>query len=416
MRRLGKPAFNRLGYSGLPYGFGSTLSKSYMKKVLRPNPGVGYDPSSLIGFWLQNEAAGGVSFDHSGYGRDGAYTGVTLGQPGIGDGSTAAGYDGINDFNNIYSADLVNDNLTLNPGFETPGAMPPIWLNWVDTLGDGALANEVVIIHTGLDACEITSGLTSNTNTAQVMAVTPGLTYRLRFWTRGDGVNDGRYQVQSAAAPFADIIPTTPTGITAAAYGMIEAEFTPLPGQVAITLRYWCPSVNGGVCYFDATDLRRTNAFLGDRGTIIAPARVTNVGVWTDTIFRTVIEFSSNAGNLIALLKRNAANTFTWQYTADGVASAITNVAMFAVDYMFLGITWDIAAGATGEVIAYLDGVQEGAIQVGLGTWGADLVATHVLIGAERTLPATLWSGDIGPVPVYSEALPPAAMAYLGVL
>lgn len=38
--------------------------------------------------------------------QNGAYTGVTLGQPGIGDGRTAPLFDGANDYNNIYTVAL----------------------------------------------------------------------------------------------------------------------------------------------------------------------------------------------------------------------------------------------------------------------------------------------------------------------
>ena len=79
----------------------------YIHKVLTPDEESGYDPSSLIGFWPQNELAGGVSIDYSGLGHDGAYTAVTLGQPGVpGFGMSSAGYDGATSFNNIYSASL----------------------------------------------------------------------------------------------------------------------------------------------------------------------------------------------------------------------------------------------------------------------------------------------------------------------
>ena len=88
----------------------------YIYKVLTADEASGYDPSSLIGFWPQNELSGGVSIDHSGLGHDGAYTGVTLGQPGVpGMGMTSPFYDGANDFNNIYSAGLANDNALSNP-------------------------------------------------------------------------------------------------------------------------------------------------------------------------------------------------------------------------------------------------------------------------------------------------------------
>jgi len=52
------------------------------------------------------EGNGVVSFDRSGHGRHGAITGCTLGQPGMGDGRTSYGFDGVQDYVNWYSAAL----------------------------------------------------------------------------------------------------------------------------------------------------------------------------------------------------------------------------------------------------------------------------------------------------------------------
>jgi hypothetical protein len=54
--------------------------------------------SSIIGYWPGNENSGLVALDYSGRGFNGVYTGVTLGQPGIGDGLTCPLYDGVADF------------------------------------------------------------------------------------------------------------------------------------------------------------------------------------------------------------------------------------------------------------------------------------------------------------------------------
>ena len=63
------------------------------------------------------EAAGLVAIDSSPEGNDGAYTGVTLGQPGIGDGNTSPLFDGANDVNDVYSvpfnADFDGDEITI---------------------------------------------------------------------------------------------------------------------------------------------------------------------------------------------------------------------------------------------------------------------------------------------------------------
>jgi len=62
--------------------------------------------SSIIAQWPLWEATGSVAYDVSGNGRNGAYTGVDLGYPGIGDGHTCPYFDGANDYVNVYSASL----------------------------------------------------------------------------------------------------------------------------------------------------------------------------------------------------------------------------------------------------------------------------------------------------------------------
>lgn len=48
--------------------------------------------SSLVAYWPLNETSGTTITDASGNGRTGTYSNVTLGQAGIGDGNTAAGF------------------------------------------------------------------------------------------------------------------------------------------------------------------------------------------------------------------------------------------------------------------------------------------------------------------------------------
>lgn len=77
------------------------FTPEYRDRVLATDP---------IGYWVQDEKGGTVSYDMvthpNGGARNGAYTGVTLAQAGIGDGRTSALFDGANDFDNIYTASL----------------------------------------------------------------------------------------------------------------------------------------------------------------------------------------------------------------------------------------------------------------------------------------------------------------------
>jgi hypothetical protein len=67
---------------------------------------LGTQPDALLAYWSLGDASGLVAEDISGNNRDGAYTAITLGQTGIGDGSTAAGFDGSTSYLNAYSAAL----------------------------------------------------------------------------------------------------------------------------------------------------------------------------------------------------------------------------------------------------------------------------------------------------------------------
>ncbi len=95
MRRLGDPLSRRVAR---PLGY--YLPSNYAHKVLAT------DQPHLLAYWPLSEVAGSVAYDFSGNARHGAYTGVTLGKTGIGDGDTCPFFDGANDFVNIYSVSL----------------------------------------------------------------------------------------------------------------------------------------------------------------------------------------------------------------------------------------------------------------------------------------------------------------------
>src|SRR3990167_7032858 len=81
---------------GLPGG------PAYLGKVLR------VQPDDLIAAWLLAEAVGtkAKNLARSGSARDGAYTGVSLGQFGIGDGRRCPWFDGTGDYVDVYTTGL----------------------------------------------------------------------------------------------------------------------------------------------------------------------------------------------------------------------------------------------------------------------------------------------------------------------
>ena len=235
----------------------SRWNVQYMQRVLATDP---------IAYWMMDEKQGAVSYDmvtaRSNGARNAAYTGVTLGQPGIGDGRTSALYDGANDFDAIGTANLI-------------------------------------------------------------------------------------------------------------------AAFNPNEGSL--------------MCWI----------------------RVFNAGVWTDGAFRTAAILQVNGNNRIILRRTAANNTFAFLYVAGAVASARDVGGLVTTGWLSALLTWSVAAD---EVIAYLNGGQQGAILNGLGVWVGALVAGTTCIGAANIAPANVWNGWLAHGAVWDYALPPAEARAMGVL
>lgn len=77
--------------------FGDNAALRYTNKVKALRP---------IAYWPLAEPAGAVVVDASGNGRNGTYTSVTLGAIGIGDGRTAATFNGTTSLANVFSTSL----------------------------------------------------------------------------------------------------------------------------------------------------------------------------------------------------------------------------------------------------------------------------------------------------------------------
>ena len=154
-------------------------------------------------------------------------------------------------FTEHCDSDDLTDTLITNGGFETAGGGgADIWGTWGETVGDGALANETTIIHSGSDAAKVTSGATSNTRVEQDIITVAEREYKLKFWTRGDGTYGGRYRIYDNTGA-AVIVATTATAITGATYTLVTQVFTTPAACVSVKIQLYCPATDTGVCYFD---------------------------------------------------------------------------------------------------------------------------------------------------------------------
>lgn len=101
--------------------------RTYAQKVLS------VAPANLLTYWPLWEPSGTVITDISPNARNGVYTGVDLGQPGIGDGRTSPLFDGTNDYGNLYTA-------SFRDAFNGLEGSCSIWIkmldatSWSDTL------------------------------------------------------------------------------------------------------------------------------------------------------------------------------------------------------------------------------------------------------------------------------------------
>ena len=171
---------------------------------------------------------------------------------------------------------------------------------------------------------------------------------------------------------------------------------------------------DGGLDYDNIYSVSLNAAFNGQLATLMVWVRVSGAGVWTDGAARKIIYFRVDANNQLFLQKPAANNQLDGTYIAGGVTKVVISAAFAGrTDWIPVAITVDRSAD---EMITYVDGVQIGAIQNGLGIWAGNLDATRVLIGALHPAPLQVWDGYLAHGAVWDRALSPAEVLSLGVL
>ena len=145
----------------------------------------------------------------------------------------------------------------VNGGFETAGTGgADIWDVWVERASDGALADEVTIIHGGGHSAKITAGAGLDTwVTSASIPVIPGETLTLDLWAYGDGTYNGRYAIYNE---------TTSTYIQAlTSIGTVAASWTHktftcvIPANCAgVKIYLACPATAAALVYFDDVSVK----------------------------------------------------------------------------------------------------------------------------------------------------------------
>ena len=219
------------------------------------------------------------------------------------------------------------------------------------------------------------------------------------------------YQAKIAAIESADLIGywmlRETTGATADNYegtaardGTYEAVTLdsadgPLPGNGT-------PLFDGSTSYCDVYSTSLNTAFDGAEGTLAVWAKVSAVGVWTDSTRRYVGYFGADANNRVYLERFTTNGIFQVRYTANGTVNAINISGLSTTAWFHVAATWSKSGDA---VIAYYNGVKSGSTSTGLGVWAGDLAETAVNIGALSTVPASVWDGYLAHAAVWSTPL-----------
>lgn len=170
-------------------------------------------------------------------------------------------------------------------------------------------------------------------------------------------------------------------------------------------------SFNGSTSFNNIYSVSLAGAFNGQECTMAAWFQVSGAGVWTDATARRIFRLRSDGSNYIELYKSNTNNLLEVDYIAGGTVKAVTSTALGgSVAWIHIAVTITKAGDA---LKFYLNGIQSGATQTGLGTYVNALAATLCCIGAASTAPITVWSGLLAHAALWSTPLSAAQVLSL---
>jgi len=155
--------------------------------------------------------------------------------------------------------------------------------------------------------------------------------------------------------------------------------------------------------YIRITDADALAAIKTQEFSVMACAKVANVGVWTDGLYRYVFKSYATGSNTVEIYRYAGDNNFMFRLKAGGITETILEDYLTTVDWMHLLMT---VSKSDDRVIGDMDGI---AVNVGspdLGTWVGD--PSNIYIGAANSTPATPWYGWLQYIALIDRVLTPA--------
>jgi len=244
-------------------------------------------------------------------------------------------------------------NDILNPGFEIAGAGDPdFFANWIENGGDGIIAQDAVIFHSGAKSAKLTNGETSSTYVSQEIVVVPADDKELVFWARGDGTDEGRYRVYDVTNG-ADIQAITATGVGLATWTRVAYRYEVPALCIAVRIDLYCPEriatpvLNpgfedaglGGVDVFDEWTESAGDGAIAQDGVIFSggaeSAKLTSGPTFNTSVYQDIAVIPGDNRELIFMARGDGANQGRYRIyditnDANIVAIAPTGVAAAA--------------------------------------------------------------------------------------
>lgn len=175
-----------------------------------------------------------------------------------------------------------------------------------------------------------------------------------------------------------------------------------LANTVGLNLRP-VPLFNGTNSRANILSTPFTNAFNTAEGTIIGLAKIDNSTSWTNGLTKHIIDWEIDSNNRILIRKESVNNRLSFYYVAGGTSkSVLTNVTPFNQITTPLWFDFALTWSKSGDkVAAYINGLQLGVTQTGLGTWSG----TINWAGIGNAGSNDSWPGWISDVATASRAL-----------
>lgn len=207
---------------------------------------------------------------------------------------------------------------------------------------------------------------------------------------------------------------TDPTGSTTAQILKLNGvSSAPISGATPGTT----PGIDNTTCFsFDGINdfvnyysTQLNAAFNRAECTINLFFKMRNAAAWTAATQRTQFSIRASGIDLFELTKTTVSGQMFFNFRMNGVAKGVTVNGLSSLDFLMYTFSWSKAAD---RARAYINAVQQGTTQTGLGTWSVfNLSSGNCVFGCANTSAASPSNGFGGYLNIFNRELSPLEIA-----